>query len=50
MTFHQFHQLRSTMQSDGHGDNFRPLQHLNHRSLRTSINFQVYYFLTDFYF
>jgi hypothetical protein len=41
MTFHQFHQLRSTMQSDGHGDNFRPLQHINHRSLRTSINFQV---------
>lgn len=44
MTFHQFHQLRTTMHSDGHGDNFRPLQPINHRSLRTSINFQVNHF------
>ncbi|XP_054163860.1 carbonic anhydrase-related protein 10-like [Oppia nitens] len=40
MTGHQFHQLRTTMHSDGHGDNFRPLQPINHRVMRTSINFQ----------
>ena len=37
MSTHQFHLLRHSLKSDGHGDNYRPTQQLNHRSLRSNI-------------
>ncbi|CAG2164349.1 unnamed protein product [Oppiella nova] len=37
MSSHQFYLLRHTLKSDGHGDNYRPTQPLNHRSLRSNI-------------
>lgn len=39
MGAHQFHLLRNSMQNEGHGDNFRPTHPINHRTIRTSINF-----------
>lgn len=37
MNTNQFHLLRNSLKSDGQGDNYRPIQPLNHRSLRSSI-------------
>lgn len=34
---HQLHQLRTSLKNDGHQDNFRPIQQLNHRIVRTNI-------------
>jgi len=38
MSSHQFHLLRHSMRNDGHGDNYRPAQPLNYRSLRSNIH------------
>ncbi|KAH7644785.1 carbonic anhydrase-related protein 10-like [Dermatophagoides farinae] len=34
---HQLHQLRTSLKSDGHQDNFRPIQQLNNRMVTTNI-------------
>lgn len=38
LSANQLHQLRTSLKGDGHQDNFRPVQELNHRTIRTNID------------
>ena len=37
MNAQQFHLLRTSLKGDGHQDNFRPIQELNLRTIRSNI-------------